>query len=186
MPLSGPQWVNQFPASDSTDTLMQPFRGNVNRFIAALNAAGVRPTGLFTFRPPERAYLMHYSYRIASQGLDPQTVPAMAGVVIDWVHRHPNGTVNLAASRFAAQQMVQAYQIAYAPVLLSRHEQGRAIDMTISWTGILTIVNGSGTTVTINTMPRNGAGNALLHQVGATYGVIKLLVDDPHWSDDGH
>ena len=186
MPPSGPQWVSQFPTSDSTNTLQEPFRTNVNRFIAALTAAGAPPRDLTTFRPPQRAYLMHYSYRIANQGLDPQTVPPMAGVAIDWVHRNPNGTVNLAASRLAAQQMVQAYGIAYPPVLMSRHEEGRAIDMTISWTGTLNIVNGSGTAVTINTLPRNGAQNTSLHQVGASYGVLKLVADPPHWSTDGH
>jgi hypothetical protein len=36
---------------------------------------------------------MHYSYRIADQRLDPQTVPAKAGVDIDWVDRNQNGTV---------------------------------------------------------------------------------------------
>jgi hypothetical protein len=25
-----------------------------------------------------------------------------------------------------------------------------------------------------------------LHALGATYGVIKLVSDPPHWSDDGH
>ncbi len=185
MSLSGPQWVSQFPYSTSTATLVQPFRGNVDRFIAALTAAGAQVNISSTFRPPQRAYLMHYSYRIANQGLDPQTAPAMAGVDIDWVHKNPNGTVNLAASRLAAQQMVQGYNIAYAPVLLSRHEEGKAIDMTISWTGDLAIANASGTTVTINTTPRSG-GNTTLQQVGATYSVIKLVTDPPHWSTDGH
>ena len=186
MSLSGPQWVNQFPTSASTDTLVQPFRGNVNRFIAALTAAGGQVHISATLRPPQRAYLMHYSYRIAHQGLNPQSVPAMAGVDINWVHTNPNGTVNLAASRLAASQMVQGYGIAYAPALVSRHSEGRAIDMTISWTGDLIINNGSGTAVTINSLPRNGSGNAALHHVGATYAVIKLHSDPPHWSTDGH
>src|SRR6266849_2022616 len=92
MSLSGPQWVNQFPTSASTDTLVQPFRGNVNRFIAALTAAGAQVHISATLRPPQRAYLMHYSYRIAHQGLNPQSVPAMAGVDINWVLTNPNGT----------------------------------------------------------------------------------------------
>jgi len=110
----------------------------------------------------------------------------MAGVDINWVHTNPNGTVNLAASHLAASQMVQGYGIAYAPALVSRHSEGKAIDMTISWTGDLTITNGSGTAVTINSLPRNGSGNAALHHVGATYAVIKLHSDPPHWSTDGH
>jgi hypothetical protein len=185
MALSGPQWVSQFPTSNSTATLVEPFRGNVNRFIAALTGAGAQVSISATLRPAERAYLMHYSYRIANQGLDPQGVPAKPGVSIDWVHRNPNGTVNLAASRLAAQQMVQGYGIAYAPVLVSRHEEGKAIDMTISWSGNLTITNGSGTPVNITTSPRSGT-NPALHAVGASYGVVKLVTDPPHWSTDGH
>src|SRR5260370_386030 len=79
MSLSGAQWVNQFPTSASTDTLVQPLRGNVNRFIAALNAAGAPVHISATLRPPRRAYLMHYSYRIAHQGLNPQYGQGMDG-----------------------------------------------------------------------------------------------------------
>src|SRR5258708_20582055 len=136
MSLSGPQWVNQFPTSASTDTLVQPFRGNVNRFIAALTAAGAQVHISATLRPRQRAYLMHYSYRIPHQGLNPQSVPAMAGGDINWVHTNPNGTVNLAASRLAASQLVHAYGIAYAPALLPRHSEGRAIDSAIPCPGV--------------------------------------------------
>lgn len=31
-----------------------------------------------------------------------------------------------------------------------------------------------------------GAGNVMLHGVGAGYGVLKLVADPLHWSDDGH
>jgi hypothetical protein len=44
----------------------------------------------------------------------------------------------------------------------------------------------SGKIVTIETTPRTGADNKRLHAVGATYGVIKLVSDRPHWSDTGH
>jgi hypothetical protein len=56
--------------------------------------------------------------------------------------------------------------------------------MTISWSRTLSIKKKDGTTVNIATQPRNG-GNPQLVAVGAGYGVIKLVSDPPHWSDDG-
>jgi len=186
MSLSGPQWVSQFRESTSTDDLVDPFRGNVNRFLAALSTAGATVSIATTLRPPERAYLMHYSFRIAREALDPATVPAMAGVDIQWVHPGANGATDLAASRNAAEQMVQAYGIVFRPALSSRHTEGNAIDMDISWQGNLTIANAGGTQINITTSPRTGAGNAALQGVGASYGVRKLASDPPHWSSDGH
>lgn len=185
MALSGVQWVNQFPTSKSTVDLAQPFRGNVERFIAALRAAGAMVDVEATLRPPERAYLMHYSFRIAREGLDPSQVPGMTGVDIQWVHKDTSGTPDLTASRRAATAMVQAYGIAFKPALNSHHTRGIAIDMAIAWNGNLTITNGQGQSITITTLPHHG-DNTTLHQVGASYGVIKLRSDPPHWSADGH
>ena len=186
MPLSGPQWANQFPGSASTNDLVEPFRTSVNRFVAALRAAGATVLIEDTLRPRERAYLMHYSFRIAREGLDPGTVPPMQGVNIQWVHTDPQGNPNLPASRAAAEQMVQGYEIAFRPALVSQHTEGRAIDMTITWQGNLTIANANGGQTAITTLPRTGGGNIALHGVGAAYGVHKLLTDPPHWSADGH
>lgn len=185
MPVSGPQWTNQFPASSSTNDLTEPFRSNVNRFVTALNNAGANVSINETLRPPERAYLMHYSFRIAREALDPASVPAMAGVDIQWVHLDANGNADSAASRNAAEQMVQAYGIVFRPALTSRHTEGRAIDVDISWQATLAISNAGGTQVSITTTPRNGS-NAALQVVGASYGVRKLATDPPHWSSDGH
>jgi hypothetical protein len=33
--------------------------------------------------------------------------------------------------------------------------------------------------------PRDGSNPELI-KVGATFGVMKLVSDPPHWSDDGH
>ena len=82
--------------------------------------------------------------------------------------------------------MVQGYGIVFKPALTSRHTEGKALDMTITWQNSLAIANGSGTMVTISSLPRDGAGNADVHQIGSSYGVIKLLSDPPHWSSDGH
>jgi plastocyanin len=185
MPLSGPTWVSQFPTSKRVEDLAQPFRDQVARFVAAIRAAGATLTIADTLRAPERAYLMHFSFEIAREGVDPASVPARAGVDIQWVHPDAPGTPSAAASRNAAEKMVQGYGIAFKPALNSRHTEAHAIDMSISWVGDLVIAKADGTSVTITSAPRDG-NNASLHQVGASFGVIKLATDPPHWSIDGH
>lgn len=181
---SGAAWVLKFPGSTSMDDLTSAFRDKANRFIAALKSSGASVKISSTYRPIERAFLMHYAYRIAREGLNPGAIPAMAGVNICWMHFDPKGNFDLVASKQAAEQMVIAYDIAFKPALTSRHTERRAIDMTITWQGELKIVDANGQIVNIKTEPRNGT-NAELHRVGATYGVIKLVNDPPHWSDDG-
>ena len=46
------------------------------------------------------------------------------------------------------------------------------------YTGKL-VMNGTGKIVTID-------NEKDLYTLGATYGVVKLVKDKPHWSDDGH
>lgn len=185
MPLSGPGWAPLFPTSKKLTDLVAPFRDNATRFVAALTTAGASVSIGDTLRPPQRAYLMHFSFAIARESLDLGTVPAMPGVDIQWVHKTPQGDPDLAASRSAAEQMVVGYGIVFKPALTSRHTEGNAIDMTISWQADLKIANADGTTITTTSLPRNG-GNTDLHKVGRTYGVIKLVSDPPHWSSDGH
>ncbi|WCM87053.1 hypothetical protein [Acidovorax sp. NCPPB 3576] len=176
---SGSAWVARFPTSTSTSDLIASFRTKVDTFIAALEAGGASVSISATLRPPERAYLMHYAWRIARESLDAATVPAMAGVDIEWVHRGATGAVNAGAARVAASQMVSGYGIVYAPALTSRHSEGRAIDMTITNYSGKAFKDATGTSTTVTTA-------AQLHALGATYGVYKLTSDPPHWSDDGH
>ena len=57
--------------------------------------------------------------------------------------------------------------------------------MDIAWGAkAVTITDGAGKLVMIETNPKDG-GNSDLHKVGASYGVIKLAADPPHWSNDG-
>jgi hypothetical protein len=176
---SGPQWVARFPTSVSTDDLVPEFRARVLAFISAIKRGGATVSIAATYRPPERAYLMHWSCLIASSGQDPSAVAPMAGVDIDWSH---GGDVEEA--RAAAKKMVAAYQIKFPAALVSRHTQRRAIDMTIDWNGNLTIVDFNGQERTVTMPPRSGS-NQVLVDVGRSFGVIKLLSDPPHWSDDG-
>lgn len=185
MPLSGAQWASSFPTSTSTNDLQAGFRASLARFLGALTAAGASHSISATLRPPERAYLMHWSWRIAREHFDAQQVPAMAGVDIQWAHTRRDGSYDETASRTAALAMVAAYGIVYRPALTSRHTEGRAVDMDISWNGTLVIAGANGQNVSISSTPRDG-GNTELQAVGAGYGVHKLASDPPHWSDDGH
>jgi len=86
-----------------------------------------------TLRPPERAYLMHWSYAISTGEVEPEDVPPQAGVEIEWVHKKSNGSHDLPASRAAAAAMMHGQDIAHAPSLKSLHIFGKAIDMSITW-----------------------------------------------------
>ncbi len=116
---------------------------------------------------------MHYCMKVALGKVKPEAVPPMEGVDIDWVHDTPEESVK------AAKAMLKGYRIVYQPALISRHTERGAIDMTI--TSIIgKKMNGAdGKEVEIKT-------ESDLHAVGKKYGVIKLLDDEPHWSDDGH
>ena len=80
--------------------------------------------------------------------------------------------------------MVAAYGIAYPPALRSKHVDGLAIDMSISWAGSINVARLTGGATTIDTSPHNGF-NLKLRQVGLSYGVVKNATDPPHWSDNG-
>ncbi len=182
---SGSQWVQRFQGSNSTADLEPTFGGAVDKFIAALRAAGARVSIAATYRPPERAYLMHWSWKIKNKKVKPDKVPPMAGVNIEWDHGDEAESIK------AASAMVSAYgmnALHVAPALRSRHTERKAIDMTITWSAKeLTIKDASGADVKIDTSPKTGM-NTKLHEVGASYGVIKFwkgASDKPHWSTDG-
>lgn len=182
---SGVVWVGRFPTSRSTATLIDGFRQKCDAFLAALADAGATVNINATLRPPERAYLMFWSFVINAGEVEPADVPPHAGVNIEWVHRKANGSPDLAASRSAAAAMVHGYDIVHRPSLTSLHIFGKAIDMSIGWNGVLKIKQRNGTKKTIGSQPRSGL-NHDLWAVGATYGVLKLPSDAPHWSSTGH
>jgi hypothetical protein len=183
--LSGVAWVERFPTSKSTETLVDGFRQKCEAFLAALKDAGAIVNINATLRPPERAYLMHWSFAINNGEVEPEDVPPHAGVDIEWVHRKPKGSPDLAASRAAAAAMVHGYDIAHAPSLKSLHIFGKAIDMSIEWDSALKIKQKNGGKKSIGSLPRSGL-NHELWAVGAGYGVLKLPSDPPHWSSTGH
>jgi hypothetical protein len=197
--LSGRSWVSRFPGSDLVSGLSGTFRQDVTDFIRAMRRAGITVTVIGTRRPPERAYLMHYSWLIAKGKIDPADVrpfapgPGRAPFRICWQHTDSRGAEDRAASVEAAREMVSGYQIspslAVAPALSSLHTRGIAIDMTMTWSkASITIAGRRGHRVRISTTPHNGLNSRLI-AVGATYGVIHYLsaaADPAHWSVSGH
>ena len=178
--ISGPQWCARFPGSKSPDDLTPEWRGRVWAFISALQKASATVDITATYRPPERAYLMHWCWMIANLSQSPAAVPPMAGVDIDWTHHG-----DISAARAAARAMVATYGLEVLPVIDSRHTHRRAIDMTIGWHGMLTIRDFDANLHHIGSSPHDGTNHELA-SVGASFGVFKLASDAPHWSDDGH
>ncbi|NHZ40251.1 peptidoglycan-binding domain-containing protein [Massilia aquatica] len=188
--LSGAHWFSRFPGSNDIRALSMPFRHYAQAFIESLQCAGAKVAIAATYRPVERAYLMHWAWRIDRENADPKTIPPCDGVDIVWAHRDASGKFSLSKSRAAAKEMCRVFSLrnlAARPSLQSRHTAAKGIDMSISWRGALSIVDATGATVVITTSPRTGL-NKSLRAVGATYGVIKFRGpkrDDPHWSDTG-
>ena len=194
--LSGPRWVTRYPPIKSLDALGKGFRDSVEAFLAALKTDENIKTGHLTvsinetYRPPAKSYLMYYAYWIWKGVYDPASIPP-GPVAIRWDHPTRQASIE------AAKQMAIGWGIVYPPARRSRHNLGTAIDMTIRWTGNLVVKvgdkkqvvaggrkYGEGDEVLIRTEPKNG-DNADLQEVGASYGVIKLRSDPPHWSDSG-
>ncbi|HEX4418126.1 MAG TPA: hypothetical protein VH165_09530 [Kofleriaceae bacterium] len=185
--LSGVSWCAQFPTGTTIGELTDAtFQANVQAFHDAMVAAATPANALnisisATYRPAERAHLMHYSYNVyngTTSPADANAASAAAGISINWDHG------DAATSRAKAGEMVTKYGIAYAPALVSRHTEGKAIDWNITWSGSLMIAKKDGTAKLDCT--GDGTSSANLHAVGASYGVHKLDSDPPHWSTDGH
>ncbi len=174
---SGPQWCMRFPGSRLIDDLDPAWRSRVWAFVSVLQQGGAHVEVQATLRPPERAYLMHWCWMIAHLSQAPAAVPPMEGVPVDWTHGGDGKAARAAA-------MVEAFELQFLPSLSSRHIVGRAIDMSIVWDGRLSVRDFDGNPHYILTEPRDGSNPELIN-VGASFGVIKLATNQPHWSDDG-
>ena len=116
---------------------------------------------------------------VVSKGMTPAAaMKAEPGCSIVWDHGDD------ATSRAAAKEMLDLFDIVFQPSLTSRHILGLAVDMTLSWAGTIHVKNGAGKDLALP--PPANPTNPTLLALGASYGVMKLASDPPHWSDNGH
>lgn len=87
--LSGPEWAKRFPGSRSTSDLVLPFRTGVNAFIASMQAGGAKVVVSATLRPPERAWLMYYSWKIGKGEIDADDVPPKRASISNGITEMP-------------------------------------------------------------------------------------------------
>lgn len=184
--LSGPAWCARYPGSSSLNSLNASFKAAASAFIDAMRAAHFTVKVNAALRPIQRSYLMYHAFEIAKGRESPDKVPPWDGVNIDWVHRKPDGSMDLEASIKAAKAMCAGYQInihsakqAVGRPGKSRHNFGAAVDMNISGYVGKTMKDASGHDVKINSF-------ADLKHVGDGYGVTYFPKENMHWSDTGH
>lgn len=185
---SGKYWVTWANVhalnSNKIDDLEQTFKASVNAFVKALRDAGATVDVSTTRRSAKRAYLFHWSWKISQGKCKASDATTLSGVDIDWNHGDDE------KSKSGALEMVTGFGLAIPPQstnppsLTSNHIDGKAVDMTIKWTGNLSVKKKDGSIVTI-AYSSNVNANTLLHQVGDSYGVKKLKTDAPHWSYNG-
>jgi hypothetical protein len=178
-------WANAHAQNSSKiEHLVEPFRSQASAFIKALRDAGARVDVTATKRSARRAYLFHWSWKIALGKCRPSEATSIGGVDIQWDHGDD------AASVKGAQEMVTGFGLAVppksinAPALTSNHIAGQAIDMDITWAGTIHVKDQLGESTPVAFMSDVNA-NTALHVLGVSYGVLKLVTDAPHWSHNG-
>jgi hypothetical protein len=179
------QWADAHARnSGDLDDLAEPFQTDVENFIASLDAAGAKVSVTATRRDAKRAYLFHWAWLIGLGKSKPSSATKISGVNINWDHGDPD------SSRAGANEMVGGFDLAVppksrvAPALHSNHIAGKAVDMDITWQGTLNVKKKDGSVLGVPYM-KDPNLNKKLHEVGASFGVIKHVGDAPHWSVNG-
>lgn len=179
--LSGLHWVSEFPGDTTTDKLNDPFKKNVEAFIALLEANGATVDINATFRPIKRASLMHWASWIAYGKIKPSQAEDEQNTGIIWDHGDDAKSVKAAKDMSSKA----GYDIAYPAALHSNHTRGLAIDMTI--TGLPKTIKGLPGKKSVDIGSAPPETNGKLHDLAWTYYRIKKhKTDRPHWSVDGH
>lgn len=157
--------------------MAEPFKGNLERFIAALTNGQATVSIKAAFRAQKRAYLMRFSdilgngtpAKLASPAvapgrfdLIPDYDPNLPKVVencngsegcvgplpISWLHLDANGREDKAATIAAALALYSRYGIeSRAAFPTDRHGTGRAVDMKITFNGVKTFALPPGQTL---------------------------------------
>lgn len=198
---SGQDWWEDFHPPMDIAWLEPAFQQNVSRFVLALADQSIIPNVISVYRPPERAYLMHYCFKIAT-GLAPEKIDERPDTVaISWKHYRADGTYDPVASIAAAKELAVRFGIydpdpvngrknPSPPAYPSNHSTGIAVDIKFTWTGEKTVPRGDGPgTLTIRpqdlTKGVNDPARIDLSLLGKTYGVIRTNHKSNHWSTTG-
>lgn len=177
VPNSGSHFEALFRSPKDTSQLAEPFKGNLERFIAALKAGDATVKIGAAFRAQKRAYLMHFSDIVANgtpaKGRAPAVAPGLWDLIpdydpnlpkvvqncngsegcvgplpISWVHLDENGREDRTATIAAAMALYSKYGIASrAAFPTDRHGTGRAVDMYINFSGVKTFALPPGQTL---------------------------------------
>ena len=178
--LSGPEWCTRFPASDSVDQLMVPFRDKVKRFLDALGAGDAAVSIGATYRPKQLARTS-----CTTRGRSPT-----------------------ARSRHARCRRSRASRSAGSPdrrrIRRGRRRDGGGMRHRLRAAAHFTTHarpgDRSGDRVGRGSRDRRRQGPASRRRhrparrhepgamggIGASFGVMKLASDPLHWSSDGH
>ena len=177
---SGVQWVSRYMGSTSLDSCASGFKEDAKAFVGALRAAGINVSIEATYRPANRAYLMHYAAAICRGEANSNNIPKKEGVLIDWAHLDKNGKPNPTAAKNAANAMRNAYGIGDNPVALnSNHTNGTAMDISISNYSGKSMAHADGTIHKISSF------NDIV-RAGASWGIRWFGSGDKvHWSRTG-
>lgn len=185
---SGKYWVTwaKTNAKNSTSLadLETSFQNKVTKFKQALEAAGATVGIDATRRSKKRAYLFHWCWKLSQGKCKAKDIPAMIGVDIDWDHGIEDASISAAKEMATGFGLAMPPRSTNPPALTSNHITGEAVDMAIIWSGKITVAKKDGAKVEVTFMPNVNA-NLVLHEVGRSYGVIKLKTDAPHWSYNG-
>jgi len=182
---SGASWVDRYPPSKRLQDLDSNFGSDVREFIAVLEKGGATVEILATQIPPERAYLIHWAWRITQEGFDPRHVPYMDSVDVRWWHG------DLGTSREAAWSMVHGYRIEELdepPPLVSPYTEGQVVAMRIRWRDALRLYPDSPQEQIITSNPQDGT-NLDVMTLAEIHGLEHLLTvpdsDEVHWAMPG-
>jgi len=200
--LSGKKWRKiadeKWNKSSKIDDLSSTFKPKFEKFKKVLNDNGITESIDTTKRPYERAYLMHYAWKIAKDKIKPENVPAQKGVDINWDHGDKE------KSKKAAQSMVSAFGMIAMASLTSNHLKGNAVDMALDFSKfnkdrkltykvkdkdtvrIIKIDDEAKVGVSAKGKKIASIGDRELSKAGADFGVKRALdTDIVHWSTTG-
>ncbi len=192
---SGVAWAAKFPISQEDSDFDSDMRSRWKRFTRVLEDGGANVEIIASKTPPERAYLMHWAWRIAKGEIDPRDVPDADPeeqnmedeVDIQWWHG------DLKAAQSAAQEMVDAFKIdelKVPPPLPSEenlYTEGKAVVALIDWRRELVLYRDKPSEMMITDEPRDATNEALI-AIAEAFDLIHLYSDpdthEVHWGSD--